>query len=76
MVLFLLNGLDPVLQLFCMLSRFSRIYFFVTPVDYNLPSFSVHGILQARRVEWVVRDLNIKKHSHILILSGKNFKSF
>ena len=23
------------------------------PMDYSLPSFSVHGILQARTLEWV-----------------------
>ena len=25
------------------------------PVDYSLPGFSVHGILQARILEWVAR---------------------
>ena len=27
---------------------------FCDPMDYNLPGFSVHGILQARILEWVV----------------------
>ena len=36
----------------CMLSRFSRVWL-CDPVDCSLPGFSVHGILQARMVEWV-----------------------
>ena len=34
----------------CMLSRFSHVQLFVTPMD--PPSSSVHGILQARILEW------------------------
>ena len=36
----------------CMLSRFSRVWL-CDPVDCSLPGFSVHGIPQARMVEWV-----------------------
>ena len=31
----------------------SRVWLFVTPMDYRLPGSSVHGILQARILEWV-----------------------
>ena len=31
----------------------SCVQFFVTPMDYNQPGSSVHGILQARILEWV-----------------------
>ena len=31
----------------------SRVPLFATPVDCSLPGFSVHGILQARILEWV-----------------------
>ena len=36
-----------------MLSHFSHVWLFVTPMDCSLPSSSVHGILQARALEWV-----------------------
>ena len=32
----------------------SRVQLFVTPMDCSLPGSSVHGILQARILEWVV----------------------
>ena len=31
----------------------SSVRLFVTPMDYNLPGFSVQGILQAKILEWV-----------------------
>ena len=37
----------------CMLSHFSHIRLFVTPWTVALPCSSVHGILQARILEWV-----------------------
>ena len=37
----------------CMLNRFSRARLCDT-MDYNPPGFSVHGILQARILEWIV----------------------
>ena len=37
----------------CVLSWFSRARLFETPVDCSLPGSSVHGILQARTLEWV-----------------------
>ena len=37
----------------CVLSRLSRIRLFCDPMDLNLPGSSVHGILQARILEWV-----------------------
>ena len=37
----------------CMLSRFSRVWLFATPTDCSPPGFSVHGILQTRKLEWV-----------------------
>ena len=36
----------------CVLSRFSRIRL-CDPVDHSLPGSSVHGILQARTLEWI-----------------------
>ena len=35
------------------LSHFSRIWLFLTPMDCRPPGFSVHGILQARLLDWV-----------------------
>ena len=37
----------------CMLKHFSRVQFFVIPMGYSLPGYFVHGILQARILEWV-----------------------
>ena len=37
----------------CMLSRFTCVQLFATPWTVALPGFSVHGILQARILEWV-----------------------
>ena len=39
--------------LLLLLSHFSRVRLFVTPVDYSPPGSSVPGILQARTPEWV-----------------------
>ena len=38
--------------LMCVLSHFSRVQL-CSPMDYSPPSSSVHGILQARILEWV-----------------------
>ena len=35
------------------LSHISRVRLFATPLDYSPPGSSVHGILQARILEWV-----------------------
>ena len=32
---------------------FSCVQLFVTPMDCNAPGYSVHGILQAKMLEWV-----------------------
>ena len=37
----------------CMLNHFSRVPIFCNPMDCILPGSSVHGILQARILEWV-----------------------
>ena len=37
----------------CVLSHFNHIWLFATPMDCSLPGSSVHGILQARILEWV-----------------------
>ena len=37
----------------CMCSLLSHVRLFVTPMDYSLSGSSVHGILQARILEWV-----------------------
>ena len=36
------------------LSCFNNVWIFATPIDYSLPNSSVHGILQARILEWVL----------------------
>ena len=37
------------------------------PMDYNLPVSSVHGIFQARILEWVaISNLNVGKHKRAL----------
>ena len=41
-----LNGSEKCKSLSC-------VQFFVTPMDCGLPGSSVHGILQARTLEWV-----------------------
>ena len=48
--------LQPVSLIFlhvCMLSSFSHVWLFMTPLGCSLPGFSVPGILQARKLEWV-----------------------
>ena len=40
-------------QLSAVLSRFRRVRLFANPTDCSPPGFSVHGILQARILEWV-----------------------
>ena len=37
----------------CMLSCFSHVLTFCDPMDHSLPDSCVHGILQARLLEWV-----------------------
>ena len=37
----------------CVLSHLSRVHLFCEPMDLSLPGSSVHGILQARVLEWV-----------------------
>ena len=41
-------------MLACMLSHFSCVYLFCYPMDCGPPGSSVHGVLQARILEWVV----------------------
>ena len=38
----------------CMLSHFSHVQLFVTPMDWSPPHSSIHGVFQARILEWVV----------------------
>ena len=37
----------------CSVSHFSCVRLFVTSMDRSLPGFSVHGVFQARILEWV-----------------------
>ena len=49
-----LNILTCLKSMCCaVLSCFSHVWHFVTPVDCSLPGFSVLGILQARILEWI-----------------------
>ena len=45
-----------------MLSHFSHVQLFVSPVDCSPPGSSVHGILQARILEWVAIWEGAKNH--------------
>ena len=47
------NNPKCLLPLLLLLSRFSRVWLFMTPwTTYSLPGSSIHGILQARVLEW------------------------
>ena len=48
------------LLLLLLLSRFSRVRF-CDPMDCSIPGFSVHGILQARTLEWVAISFSISE---------------
>ena len=57
-----LVGLEPVQGMYCHVTDgvcdvksqlLSRVQLFVTSVDCSPPGSSVHGILQARRLQWV-----------------------
>ena len=41
------------LLLLLLLSRFSRVRLYATPIDGSPPGFPIPGILQARTLEWV-----------------------
>ena len=48
------------------------------PMDYNLPDSSVHGILQARVLEWVAmpfsrRSSQPRDHAHVSCITGRFF---
>ena len=47
------NKVNDVLWSMCVLSHFSCVWLFVTPMDCIPPDSPVHGILQARILEWV-----------------------
>ena len=62
------------------LSRFSHVRLFCDPVDYSPPGFSVHGIFQARILEWVaisssrgLPDLGIEPVSCVSCIAGGFF---
>ena len=51
---------------------------FVTPMDYSVPGYSLHGIFQARILEWVSisfsrRSSQPRDQTHISDLAGKFF---
>ena len=51
---------------------------FVTPMDYSVPGYSLHGIFQARILEWVSisfsrRSSQLRDQTHISHLAGKFF---
>ena len=47
------NFKRKLLILYTSVQSLSRVQLFATPVDCSLPGSSVHGILQARVLEWV-----------------------
>ena len=64
--------------LLLLLSRFSRVWLCATPwTTYSLPGFSIHGILQARTLEWVAISFSnawqwkvkVKSLSHVWLLA-------
>ena len=55
----------------CMLSRFSRVWLFETPMDCSSPGSFVHGILQARMLKWVAIPFS-RGSSWIFLSQGSN----
>ena len=56
LVLFYKTYLDKFISVcvcVCVCESLRHTWLFVTPMDYNLPGSSVHGIFQARILEWV-----------------------
>ena len=47
------NTVIPQYRMCVCAQSLSRVRLFCNPMDYSLPGFSVHGILQARILEWV-----------------------
>ena len=56
-------------MLLLLLSRFSCVWLW-DPMDCSLPGFSVHGILQARTLEWVAISFSILNASSNYMLSN------
>ena len=57
---------------------FSHVLLFCEPMDYSLPGFSVHGIAQARILEWVAIFLSRgsswrRNWTHISCMTGEFF---
>ena len=49
-----MRGLETCWPLCCLLfGLLSHVQLFCSPMDYSAPGSSVHGILQARELEWV-----------------------
>ena len=62
-------------RIMCMLSY---VWFFATPWTYNLPGFSLHGILQARILEWVAiafsrRSSQPRDRTRVSCIAGRFF---
>ena len=56
----------------------SRVLLFCNPMDYSAPGSSVHGILQARRLEWVAISFSRgsfwpKNQTHVSCIAGRFF---
>ena len=45
------------------------------PMDCSLPGFSVHGILQARTLEWVAISFSILQYTHVQLKNNATGKS-
>ena len=62
----------------CMLSHTSCVRLFVTPMDCSPPGSSVHGILQARILEWVAVSSSRgssrpRDPTHVCCIAGRFF---
>ena len=57
----------------CVLIRFSPVQLFLDTIDYTLPGFCVHGILQAIILEWVALlwEIFSTQGSNLPLLHGK-----
>ena len=55
---------EPLEKSLLLLSCFSRVRLFATPMDGNLPGSAVHGIFQARILEWAAISFSTGSFQH------------
>ena len=52
-------------------SRFNRVQLFVTVMDYCSPDSSIHGILQARILQWAAMPFSRKVFQNLIEIQNK-----